>query len=73
VCVCVYVCMYRFTPEQMEWLRMIKDHLINSYHIDKEDFEYTPFDALGGIGRMYQLFGADYENLINELNEVLAA
>jgi type I restriction enzyme R subunit len=63
----------RFTPEQMEWLRMIKDHLINSYHIDKEDFEYTPFDALGGIGRMYQLFGADYENLINELNEVLAA
>ena len=36
---------------------MIKDHIVNSYHIDKEDFEYTPFDALGGIGNMYQLFG----------------
>jgi len=63
----------RFTSEQMDWLRMIKDHLVNSYHIEKEDFEYTPFDALGGIGKMYQLFGADYENLIIELNEVLAA
>lgn len=63
----------RFTPEQMDWLRMIKDHLINSYHIEKEDFEYTPFDSLGGIGKFYQLFGADYENLINELNEKLVA
>jgi type I restriction enzyme R subunit len=63
----------RFTPEQMDWLRMIKDHLINSYHIEKEDFEYTPFDSLGGIGKFYQLFGADYENLIIELNEKLVA
>ncbi len=52
---------------------MIKDHIVNSYHIDKEDFEYTPFDALGGIGKMYQLFGADYEHLIIELNESLVA
>jgi len=63
----------RFTAEQMDWLRMVKDHLVNSYHIEKEDFEYTPFDALGGIGKFYQLFGADYENLIIELNETLVA
>ncbi|GAB1405329.1 hypothetical protein MASR1M74_25090 [Lentimicrobium sp.] len=47
-------------PLQMNWLRMIKNHLINAYHIDKEDFGYTPNDALGGIGKMNQLFGADY-------------
>ena len=63
----------RFTPEQMDWLRMIKDHIINSYHIEKEDFQYTPFDSLGGIGKFYQLFGADYEKLIDDLNEKLVA
>ena len=24
----------RFTPEQVEWLRMIKDHVVSSYHIE---------------------------------------
>jgi type I restriction enzyme R subunit len=32
-----------------------------------------PFDALGGIGKFYQIFGEDYDEIINELNEVLVA
>jgi type I restriction enzyme R subunit len=63
----------RFTPEQMEWLRLIKDHVVSSYHIDLDDLDYTPFDAQGGRGKMYQLFGEEMEGIINELNEVLAA
>ena len=63
----------RFTPEQMEWLRMIKDHVVSSYHIELDDLDYTPFDAHGGLGGMYQLFGKETEEIINELNEVLAA
>jgi len=63
----------RFTPEQVAWLRMIKDHVVSSYHIDLDDLDYTPFDAKGGKGKMYQLFGNEMENIINELNEVLAA
>ncbi|MBN1647968.1 MAG: DEAD/DEAH box helicase family protein [Spirochaetales bacterium] len=63
----------RFTAEQMEWLRMIKDHVVSSYHIGLEDLDYTPFDAQGGKGRMQQLFGKDMEKIIAELNEVLAA
>jgi type I restriction enzyme R subunit len=63
----------RFTPEQMDWLRMIKDHVVSSYHIEIEDLDYTPFDALGGRGKMYQLFGNEMNDIINELNEVLAA
>jgi type I restriction enzyme, R subunit len=63
----------RFTPEQMEWLRMIKNHVVNSYHIEKEDFEYTPFDSLGGIGKFYRLFGNEYEEIIVQLNEALVA
>ncbi len=63
----------RFTPEQMDWLRMIKEHIVSSYHISKENFEYTPFDALGGIGKIYQLFGSDYEKVLTEINEALVA
>lgn len=63
----------RFTPEQMEWLRMIKDHVVSSYHIEMDDLDYTPFDAQGGRGKMYQLFGNEMNEIIDELNEVLAA
>jgi type I restriction enzyme R subunit len=63
----------RFTQEQMDWLRMIKDHVVSSYHIEMDDLDYTPFDAQGGRGRMYQLFGKEMNEIINELNEVLAA
>jgi len=30
------------------------------------------FDNQGGRGKMYQLFGNEMNNIINELNEVLA-
>ncbi|NCA79513.1 MAG: DEAD/DEAH box helicase [Sphingobacteriia bacterium] len=63
----------RFTPEQMDWLRELKNHVVNSYHIEIEDLDYTPFDEKGGRGKMYQLFGAEMNDIINELNEVLAA
>jgi len=63
----------RFTNEQMEWLRELKNHVVNSYHIEVEDLDFTPFDEKGGRGRMYQLFGNEMTEIINELNEVLAA
>lgn len=63
----------RFTPEQTEWLRMIKEHIATSFHIEKDDLDYTPFDAHGGLGRMYQLFGNDMELIMEEMNEQLAA
>ena len=63
----------KFNEEQMEWLRMIKDHIAASIHLEKEDLDYAPFDAKGGIGRMVQLFGREMEVIINELNEVLVA
>jgi len=63
----------RFTPEQLDWLKMIKDHIVSSYHIKQEDFEYTPFDGLGGIGKFYKVFGGESEKILEEMNEVLAA
>ncbi|MEX0967654.1 MAG: type I restriction-modification enzyme R subunit C-terminal domain-containing protein [Bacteroidia bacterium] len=63
----------RYTEEQMAWLRLIRDHVTTSFHFDRDDLNFTPFDAQGGVGRMYQLFGEETEGVIEELNEALAA
>jgi type I restriction enzyme R subunit len=63
----------KFSEEQMNWLRMIKDYVATSFHLDRDDFDLSPFNAAGGLGKMYQVFGADTEEIIVELNEVLAA
>ena len=63
----------RFTNEQMDWLRLIKDHVVSSYHIELDDLDYTPFDSQGGKGKMFKLFGNEMNDIINELNKVLAA
>ncbi len=63
----------KFTEEQMNWLRMIKDHISGSFHIELDDLDYTPFDAQGGRGQMHRLFGSQMDQIIDELNEALAA
>lgn len=63
----------KFNEEQMQWLRMIKDYVVNSFHIEKDDFDLNPFNAQGGLSKMWQLFGDNTEDIINELNEALAA
>jgi len=63
----------KFSEEQMNWLRMIKDHIATSVHFSKEDLDYAPFDAKGGVGKMYQLFGDEMDSVIEELNEELVA
>ena len=62
-----------FTEEQMEWLRMIKDHIASSCCIDKESFELSPFDKKGGLGKFYQIFGDEYLMIIEEMNKELTA
>lgn len=63
----------KFSEDQMNWLRMIKDYVSTSFHLEIDDLDYTPFDSLGGRGRMYQLFGDDMNTVISELYEALAA
>lgn len=63
----------KFNEEQMQWLQMIRDHIISSFHFERDDLEMAPFDSQGGLGKMYQLFGADMDGLIDEMNEELAA
>lgn len=63
----------KFTEEQMTWLRMIKDFIAHSFHIDRDDFDLSPFNAEGGLTRMWRLFGEQTDSIIDELNEYLAA
>ncbi|WP_298645566.1 DEAD/DEAH box helicase family protein [uncultured Granulicatella sp.] len=63
----------QFTEEQMEWLRLIKDHIISSLSILDEDLDYTPFDHKGGLLGFYEAFGDNYKNILNEMNVELVA
>ena len=62
----------KFSDEQMTWLRMMRDFVANSFHLDRDAFEHAPFAERGGLGRMWKLFGDDSVALIDELNEYLA-
>lgn len=63
----------QFTEEQMDWLRLIKDHITASLSILPQDLDLTPFDARGGLMGFYGVFGAEYEQLLQEINEELVA
>lgn len=63
----------RFTPEQMEWLTMIKEHIATSLSIGIDDFALAPFNQKGGAVKVYQLFGQQLNGILEELNERLAA
>ena len=62
-----------FTEEQMEWLRLIKDHIAASLSIEPGDLELSPFDHKGGLGRFYEVFGDSYESILHEMNIELVA
>ena len=62
-----------FQPGQIAWLELIRDHIMTSHHLERDDLDYAPFDAQGGLGRMFQLFGEEMEAIIDELNRELVA
>lgn len=62
-----------FTEEQMEWLRLVKDHIAVSLSIEPEDLELSPFDHKGGLGRFYEVFGEGYQKILDEMNIELVA
>ncbi len=61
----------RFTPEQKEWLNMIKEHIATSLSINNEALELSPFNQKGGAIKAYQLFGQQLNDILEDLNMVL--
>ncbi|HUP70349.1 MAG TPA: type I restriction-modification enzyme R subunit C-terminal domain-containing protein [Acidimicrobiales bacterium] len=62
-----------FTGEQIDWLRLIRDHLAASLSIEPRALLDPPFSQRGGLGRARELFGQDLDGLLLELTEVVAA
>lgn len=63
----------KFTEAQMDWLRMIRDHLATSFIIEPDDLDMAPFDGKGGMGQMYALFGEGMQSVMTEMNEAISA
>jgi type I restriction enzyme R subunit len=62
-----------FSPEQLDWLTRIRDHIATAISIEQLDLELAPFNQHGGLGKAYQLFGNDLNHILEELNLVLVA
>ncbi|MCL4180043.1 MAG: DEAD/DEAH box helicase family protein [Verrucomicrobia bacterium] len=57
----------KFSPDQLAWLSLIRDHLATSLSIEPDDFDYTPFSQRGGLGKAHQLFGEQLPSILDEL------
>jgi type I restriction enzyme, R subunit len=62
-----------FTPEQTEWLRLMKDHIASSCAISREDFDFAELAGKGGLQKAWNVFGAALDGLMEEMNEELVA
>ncbi len=63
-----------FTEEQMDWLRLIRDHLAANVEIAPRDFmQFPSFSYRGGLSAVRKAFGQDLDALLADLNEALVA
>ncbi len=62
-----------FTPEQMDWLRLMKDHIASSFRIERDDFDYAQLADKGGLQKAWAVFEGQLDGLLGELNEELVA
>jgi len=62
-----------FTPEQEGWLDLIQAHLVENLVIEKADFSAIPFSRRGAWGRANAAFEGRLEELLNQINEAMAA
>ena len=62
-----------FTPEQTDWLRLMKDHIAASCCITRGDFDYAELAAQGGLQKVWGVFGSPLDALMGEMNEALVA
>ena len=62
-----------FSPEQMDWLRLMKDHIASSCAIERGHFNYAAFAAKGGLQKAWGVFGEQLDPLMDEMNLELVA
>ena len=62
-----------FTSEQLDWLKLIREHITTSLDIQMSDFEFTPFTERGNGAKVYQLFGDELDDILKNLTEKLVS
>jgi type I restriction enzyme R subunit len=63
-----------FDEEQVKWLGLIREHLVQNLTIELRDFEYLPiFERHGGLGRAKKVFKDELEELVTKINYAVAA
>jgi type I restriction enzyme R subunit len=62
-----------FTPEQTEWLRLMKEHIASSCAISRDDFDYAELADKGGLQKAWGLFDKELDGLMSEMNVELVA
>lgn len=64
-----------FNDEQIQWLALIKEHLIKNLTIDEDDFKSAPvFEQKGGLRKAQKVFGKEeLRTLLNVINYNIAA
>jgi type I restriction enzyme R subunit len=63
-----------FTEEQMEWLRLIRDHIAHNAEVTQDDFKQMPdFTDRGGLLKARRVFGEQLQPTLDDLSEALVA
>lgn len=63
-----------FNDDQLNWLGLIREHLVKNLTIEMDDFEYAPiFERHGGRMKARKIFRDNLEPLIEEINYAIAA
>jgi len=63
-----------FDEAQLNWLGLIREHLVKNLTIEMDDFEYAPiFERQGGRMKAKKIFRDNLEPLIEEIDYAIAA
>lgn len=58
----------KFNDRQQEWLKLIRDHLVENLVIEKPDFNYPPFSRHGSWKKADEIFDGKLPELLKKIN-----
>ena len=63
-----------YTPQQTQWMEMIRDHIAANVAIEEDDLQEMPsFSNEGGLIKARVVFGEDLAPLLEDMNKALVA
>jgi type I restriction enzyme R subunit len=67
-----FIAAHKLTAEQIQWLSLVREHLVKNLSMDEEDFDLTPLlEMRGGKAKARKVFGG-LPRIVAELNEAVA-